>query len=185
MANFKCANPKCSKNFISKHSTAKFCSRECAAKINIAKNQKFLSGAPKKYTDKQLIQMIVDWHIQTGKVPSGRDFQNSEGHPDPTTYRERFVTWNNAVVIAGLTPHAQYGKSFYENDRSLLTPSLRYDVLSRDRFKCVCCGRSPATEDVVLHVDHIIAVANGGKTTLNNLRSTCSLCNSGKSDKRG
>jgi hypothetical protein len=58
---------------------------------------------------------------------------------------------------------------------------LRYTILVRDRFRCIICGRSPATSlNVNLHVDHIKAWANGGETVLENLRSLCSDCNLGK-----
>jgi len=58
---------------------------------------------------------------------------------------------------------------------------LRYTVLVRDRFRCITCGRSPATNlNVNLHIDHIKAWANGGETVLENLRSLCSDCNLGK-----
>ncbi len=66
--------------------------------------------------------------------------------------------------------------------RSLMTPTLRYDVMKRDGFKCVLCGRS-ADDGVKLHVDHILPVAKGGKTVMSNLRTLCEDCNLGKSDK--
>lgn len=66
--------------------------------------------------------------------------------------------------------------------RSLMTQSMRYDVLKRDDFRCVLCGRR-AKDGVELQVDHIIPVSKGGKTIKTNLRTLCSGCNSGKSDK--
>lgn len=65
-------------------------------------------------------------------------------------------------------------------ERAKLTPSLRWRVLARDNFTCQGCGASPKTGDVVLHVDHIIAVVNGGKTVENNLQVLCLDCNLGK-----
>ena len=68
-----------------------------------------------------------------------------------------------------------------ESDRREIRLGLRYAVLSRDRFRCVVCGRSPATSlEVVLHVDHVHAWSKGGKTVFENLRTTCSECNLGK-----
>ena len=66
--------------------------------------------------------------------------------------------------------------------RSLMTDSLRYDIMKRDGFRCVLCGRT-AKEGVKLHVDHIIPVAKGGLTVPDNLRTLCDQCNLGKSDK--
>lgn len=67
-------------------------------------------------------------------------------------------------------------------ERSKMSDSLRYDILKRDAFKCTICGAS-AQEGAKLHVDHIIPVAKGGKTTKNNLRTLCFSCNIGKRDK--
>lgn len=67
-------------------------------------------------------------------------------------------------------------------ERSKMTPSLRYDVLKRDHFRCQICGASQA-DGVKLHVDHIVPVSKGGKTELSNLRTLCDMCNLGKSDK--
>lgn len=62
--------------------------------------------------------------------------------------------------------------------------SLRYEVMKRDAFRCVKCGRTPALiRGVVLQVDHTHAWANGGETVLENLQTLCSDCNLGKSNK--
>ena len=69
-----------------------------------------------------------------------------------------------------------------EYQRKKMTDSIRYDVLKRDGFKCVLCGRS-AQDGVKLHVDHILPVSKGGKTEMSNLRTLCQTCNMGKRDK--
>lgn len=69
-----------------------------------------------------------------------------------------------------------------EFQRKLMSDSLRYDILKRDGFRCVICGRS-ADDGIKLHVDHILPVSKGGKTVPNNLRTLCDSCNLGKSDK--
>lgn len=53
---------------------------------------------------------------------------------------------------------------------------LRQPVLKRDGFKCVYCG-----DDENLVVDHVVPVAKGGWTDLDNLVAACRACNSGKS----
>jgi hypothetical protein len=58
---------------------------------------------------------------------------------------------------------------------------LRYDVLKRDDFRCLLCGRSPATHPgLKLHVDHIVPESSGGQTTAENLRALCEDCNVGR-----
>ena len=62
-----------------------------------------------------------------------------------------------------------------------MTAELRYQVMRRDGFRCVLCGRS-ADDGVILQVDHVCPVAKGGKSVLENLRTLCALCNQGKCD---
>ena len=69
-----------------------------------------------------------------------------------------------------------------EYQRRIMTDSLRYDIMKRDGFHCVLCGRG-AEDGVKLHVDHIIPVSKGGKTVPENLRTLCENCNLGKRDK--
>ena len=66
--------------------------------------------------------------------------------------------------------------------RSLVSDSLRYDVMKRDGFRCVLCGRD-VSDGIKLHVDHIIPVSKGGLSTMENLRTLCEDCNRGKRDK--
>ena len=66
--------------------------------------------------------------------------------------------------------------------RSIMTPSLRYDVMKRDGFRCVLYGRT-SSEGARLEVDHIIPISKGGKTNMSNLRTLCMDCNRGKRDK--
>ena len=69
-----------------------------------------------------------------------------------------------------------------KRERKYMNDKLRYDVIKRDGFKCKKCGIS-AKDGAKLHVDHIIPVSKGGKTTISNLQTLCDRCNLGKSDK--
>jgi 5-methylcytosine-specific restriction endonuclease McrA len=61
---------------------------------------------------------------------------------------------------------------------------LRYAVLKRDRFRCVLCGASPATDPACeLELDHIRPYSKGGQTVLANLRTLCRRCNQGRSNR--
>jgi 5-methylcytosine-specific restriction endonuclease McrA len=75
-------------------------------------------------------------------------------------------------------------KTVYKQEISRNIPlSLRLHVLSRDNFRCVFCGKSPATDiGTKLHIDHIKPFSKGGKSTLDNLQTLCEECNLGKSD---
>lgn len=63
-------------------------------------------------------------------------------------------------------------------ERKAMSKKTRFEVFKRDLFKCQYCGRSAPT--VVLHVDHIQPVAEGGTNDLLNLITACNECNSGK-----
>src|SRR5207244_12084553 len=100
----------------------------------------------------------------------------------PKAYILRFGTWSKALQAfidrvnadAPEVKPAQHaaGRAAVaarwtrpEADRREIKLGLRYTVLTRDPFRCVFCGRSPATEvGLSLHVDHIVSVADGGKT---------------------
>lgn len=66
--------------------------------------------------------------------------------------------------------------------RKAISKRLRFEVFKRDSFTCQYCGSK--APDVILNVDHIIAIKNGGKNDLLNLVTACFSCNSGKSDKK-
>ena len=73
-------------------------------------------------------------------------------------------------------------KSLSYVERGEVSDSLRYNIFSRDRFRCVLCGAS-ASQGARLHIDHIIPISKGGKSTPENLRTLCERCNIGKSNK--
>jgi hypothetical protein len=54
----------------------------------------------------------------------------------------------------------------------------RFEVFKRDGFRCVYCGSTP--NDGPLHVDHVLAIANGGTDEIDNLVAACAACNLGK-----
>lgn len=58
---------------------------------------------------------------------------------------------------------------------------LRFEVFKRDHFTCQYCGAQPP--NIVLVVDHIVPVARGGETVIENLISACEACNHGKADR--
>jgi len=51
-------------------------------------------------------------------------------------------------------------------------------VLKRDSFKCQYCGT--AAPEILLQIDHIKPVAEGGTNDITNLITACAACNAGK-----
>ena len=62
--------------------------------------------------------------------------------------------------------------------RKSLSKKVRFEVFKRDKFQCQYCGKK--APDVVLNVDHIDPVANGGTNEVINLITSCFDCNQGK-----
>ena len=65
------------------------------------------------------------------------------------------------------------------NKRIPIPKKMRFEVFKRDKFTCQYCGRK--SPDVVLEVDHIKPVAEGGTNDILNLVTACVDCNRGKS----
>ena len=62
--------------------------------------------------------------------------------------------------------------------RKGIPQSVRFEIFKRDSFTCQYCGgKAP---DVILHVDHIKPVADGGENEIVNLVTSCADCNGGK-----
>lgn len=54
----------------------------------------------------------------------------------------------------------------------------RFEVFKRDEFTCVYCGRT--VPQVTLEIDHLVPVAEGGGSEVENLVTSCWDCNRGK-----
>jgi len=144
------------------------------------------------YSDEELFENLETVWINLGRQPSRRDLTKEKGSKiSYTPYVRRFGTWTNALIE--FANHINYEleaneiiNATTENRHRTgrdINLRLRFKVMKRDNFKCCKCGRSPATNpNVVLHVDHIKAWANGGETVLDNLQTLCQDCNLGKSD---
>lgn len=62
--------------------------------------------------------------------------------------------------------------------RKAISARKRFEVFKRDGFSCQYCGANPPA--AILHVDHIVAVSNGGQNDTDNLVTSCDRCNFGK-----
>lgn len=64
--------------------------------------------------------------------------------------------------------------------RKNISKKNRFEVFKRDAFKCQYCGKS--SPDVILEVDHIKPVSEGGSNDITNLITACFDCNRGKTN---
>jgi 5-methylcytosine-specific restriction endonuclease McrA len=149
-----------------------------------------------RYTDEDCFENLLTTWTTLGRQPSSSEMDRLPSRVGIGAYKKRWGTWRKALqafidrvnqdapeeaqpVVARETPSDRDTK--IKRTSRDIPLGLRYTVLVRDRFRCVICGRSPATDlNVNLHIDHIKAWANGGETVSENLRSLCSDCNLGK-----
>jgi hypothetical protein len=127
--------------------------------------------------EKKLIKKTVLTPVTDSKVVFHVKYTSPKGR---NSYSKEYVCMMSQ--LSSNYYHHVVTQSMKDFQRSLMTDSLRYDVMKRDGFRCVLCGRT-ANDGVKLHVDHILPVAKGGKTEKNNLRTLCEFCNLGKSAK--
>ncbi len=110
---------------------------------------------------------IIDYESPKGRV--------YEYDMDTLNYEKMKYYLNEARKNIDYKKTKEY---FVKTQRNKVTDKLRYEILRRDKFRCVLCGIS--REDSKLEVDHIKPVSKGGKTERSNLRTLCNRCNRGK-----
>jgi hypothetical protein len=151
-----------------------------------------------RIADEALLENIeVVWQ-RLGRQPTVNDMYAPQSRYSAHVYKRRFGGWRKALEAFVTASSAELP---VESLSQATVPSqvraartepatgrsrgvgwrLRYLVLSRDRFACKACGRSPATHPgLVLHVDHVVPWVKGGPTVEANLQSLCEQCNGGK-----
>jgi len=67
-------------------------------------------------------------------------------------------------------------------ERKPLSKKIRFEVFKRDSFTCQYCGRM--SPDVILEVDHINPIFDGGNDNILNLVTSCFDCNRGKGKRK-
>lgn len=156
------------------------------------------------HSDKDLFDEMERVWQKVGQRPSRTEWEMSGPKIAYGTYKLRFGGWTKACLkfieykMGGdlladdfVLPDREEQKAQQENitvykkeNSRNVSLSLRLAVLSRDNFRCVFCGRSPATDTgTKLHIDHIKPFSEGGKSTLENIQTLCEECNLGKSNR--
>ena len=59
---------------------------------------------------------------------------------------------------------------------SYISADLRGSVIARAANRCEYCGLAQQGQAATFHVDHVVPLANGGPTTLENLALACVAC---------
>lgn len=86
---------------------------------------------------------------------------------------------NRNKRLAAIDYQTSLKKYNSKEQRKLMTPALRRQIMERDNYTCQKCGKY-MPDEVGLEVDHILPIARGGKTVPSNLQVLCSKCNGHK-----
>ena len=100
-------------------------------------------------------------------------------------YDNKFGGWMNAckVFIQYKENDIEFIKLILEKPKRTryINEKTRLKILKKDNYRCVKCGRSPATHlNLSLHIDHIKPFSKGGDNSEENLQTLCDKCNLGK-----
>jgi hypothetical protein len=180
--------------------TRRFGSLEKAIKLAGLETRK--PGAARTiHTEENLFSNLYETWMHYGRQPHYSEMNELPSKIKSKNYINRFGTWRKALIafieyadkddddrvkdVLELSPIPQPEKTQKTPEsRREISLGLRFKVMYRDHFKCVLCGNNPpASPGLILHVDHILPWSKGGKTEIDNLRTLCSGCNIGRSNK--
>lgn len=171
-----------------------------------------ISPTGRRYSIDDYFENLLNVWTYLGRQPLSREMNTEPSQITSRAYEHRFGGWRKALEAfvtrmnqdeSAQGPGQGIQKEKSVNQKEMITKeievqnkecrieakrdiglSLRYKVLSRDKFKCVKCGISPATDHFCrLHVDHKLPFSQGGKTILENLQTLCENCNLGKGNR--
>jgi hypothetical protein len=172
-----------------------------------------LSKYQRRYSNEEYFENLLNVWTYHGRQPFYREVDEYPSTISSGAYEGRFGSWRKALEAFVTRMNEDETESSKEakreesipqsadilepkkepkrkktiprvEDRRSINLSLRYKVLVRDKFRCVRCGRSPATNPgVELHIDHKNPFSKQGKTSLENLETKCKECNLGKGDR--
>lgn len=99
------------------------------------------------------------------------------------TIRELINEVNNSKIQQSQNQQSKRKKRQQNTQKRTryISSSVRVDVLKRDNYRCVFCGRT--SKSVELQIDHIVPFSKGGSNKIDNLQTLCIDCNLGKSDR--
>ncbi len=145
----------------------------------------------KKYRTRQYKKVLDDNHAYHFKLVS-KQTRYQQRNYIKTSYKvsvvksEWTVSWrwldSRYKKLKSIGFEATLNEYNSKNQRKLMTPLLRRQIMERDNYTCQICGKY-MPDEVGLHVDHIIPIAKGGKSIPTNLRVLCSKCNGKKGAK--
>jgi hypothetical protein len=146
---------------------------------------------PREYSARELMDNLELVWRELGRPPGQGVVARRGFRISAHAYRRRWGTLRKACVLLARFKNGEISekqllgsdtpRTRVKEPRSALALKVRWEVLKRDDYKCVKCGRRPP--DVELQVDHIQPRSRGGKDDPSNLQTLCLPCNQGKKDR--
>ena len=153
------------------------------------------------YSELEYFENLLNVWTQYGRQPKHKEMDLSPSLISSGAYESKWGKWSSALqafIEFVKKEKIEEGSKDEEKERPFIkieenkidkvetrsiSVGLRYKILNRDRFRCVKCGRSPASDlTCEIHIDHILPFSKGGRTIFENLQTTCKECNLGKSN---
>ncbi len=141
-----------------------------------------------KITEKVLFNNLEKIWRSLGRQPFYSEMKSPLSEFTAKPYINRWGGWMKAcsAFIKYKKGDIQFEKLLNQKSTAksrTINEKKRLQILKRDNFSCVMCGRSPATQrGVILHVDHIKPFSKDGSNEVKNLRTLCSKCNLGRNN---
>lgn len=139
-----------------------------------------LSSRGRRWSDDDYFENLLTVWTHCGRAPRYAELDQPPSRISSGGYAAKFGTWGSAKAAfiervnadvreaevdgSSPPPARPLGREPRTKSEDRRAPSLglRYRVLRRDRYRCVLCGRSPATDvGCVLHVDHVEPFSRG------------------------
>lgn len=160
-------------------------------------------------SNEDLFKNILDLWTHFGRQPKYGEVISPLSKFNGSTYARRFGSWQSSLeafvdYINNITDESEEIETeelqlipinqTQKKEKSIkeikikrtsrnINLRMRFMILQRDNFTCKKCGQSPAkNQNIILHVDHILAWSKGGETVVENLETLCKECNLGKSN---
>lgn len=148
------------------------------------------------HSDQECIDNLRLVWTALGRPPRAHEMNRPPSTVRAQVYQRRWGGWLKAlrhvVELANADPDDKLRHALARQrpspappvpraERQAVPVALRHQILTRDRFRCVLCGNSPATDPrVSLQLDHIQPFSQGGLSVPENLRTLCADCNVGR-----